>query len=111
MASLRRLLYKAGLRPKLGSIWHSPTLHIRASFEEAVKGLKGPMVLGDTVRIEEMLKRTEDEIALLHVTKFCPFCGQRLKMLLLTHKECPEGCCTAFVIDNAEGLPVLSFER
>ena len=44
MRHIRAIIYRLGFRPKRGSIWHSPTLHLQyasnsfvADFEEALR--------------------------------------------------------------------------
>lgn len=36
---IRRLLYRAGARPRLGSIWHSPSLSMLYGARDAGRGL------------------------------------------------------------------------
>ena len=105
MASIRKLIYKVGARPKLGSIFHSPTLDLTYAFDDAVKGIAVDRVSGGVRSSVEV-----EEAKILNATKYCPSCGRSLRAVLFSCKECPDGCCTAFVIENAEGLPVVTFE-
>lgn len=37
---IRRIIYKRGGRPKYGSIWHSPSLHIHYALQDYTRSLE-----------------------------------------------------------------------
>lgn len=100
ISKIRGLVYKLGFRPKPGSVFFSPTRAFEASYKEAVKNIKIPVL---TVYGEgQKLKRLPES---------CPTCNgwiwngnQWVKARETVGLICPS-CRTDYGSDNGQSHP------
>ena len=99
MGLIRSIIYRLGFRPKLGSIFFSPSW----VSPEAHKKIMDAFDRGF-----ESVDRTPP--SQYQNMNFCIVCGARLVLRVLDIKECPNLHGKVFTTHNSKGLPAIMFE-
>jgi hypothetical protein len=119
---IRNLVYGLGFWPKVGTIFHSPSLAFMLSYRKAVEKMKYPVVIdlnnrsawdevAETVDLMELETNDVDpRSALYRSMNFCPMCGTLLVGLVVDVKQCPHLHGTARTHDGPDGLPAILFK-
>lgn len=108
MRHIRKLVYRLGFRPELGSIFHSPTEHWRLLGREAIRSVKLSMIAhhsNNRVSMSELERMANYHAPFLNPARFCPLCGNRLQ----PDWSCREGHGSSYIEHDNQGIPVLAF--
>jgi hypothetical protein len=115
---IRKIVYAMGMRPKQGSIFFSPTIAVTLANHEAwrsmVEVMKKVEATGSMINLFEIppppVVKIDSRQTLYEQMLYCVLCRAKLESLVLDIKECPHGCGRVFTTENAQGLPVITFE-
>ena len=108
MRHIRRAVYKMGFRPKLGSIFHSPSWVNHKVLAEVFRKMipEQHVMLND----HKNYVRSTVSTLILNSAKYCPICGAKLIVMTWNNKACNNAHGEVYVMDNLKGLPVLVFD-
>lgn len=69
MYKIRKMVYRCGFRPSLGSIWHSPSLNMIYAYKNFATDFKMAMTLNQQLSFE---RANLEDVLIVEQTKFGP---------------------------------------